>query len=91
VGDKNTLVLHGNSERILTNRQFRELADVPPEVEWFANLENPNTRRAYQIDLRGFPTWSLNSLPSECTQALAIRVQNPLLHLLSCTFVVRQQ
>lgn len=30
------------------------MADVPPEVEWFANIENPNTRRAYQGDVRDF-------------------------------------
>ena len=43
----------GNS-RILTAAEFQHLADVPPEVEWFANLTNPNTRRAYQNDVKGF-------------------------------------
>ena len=43
-----------NGERILTSAEFTSLADVPPEVEWFANIENPNTRRAYQNDLRHF-------------------------------------
>ena len=32
----------------LTPVQFQGLADVPPEIEWFANLTNANTRRAYQ-------------------------------------------
>ncbi len=36
------------SERMLTSAEFHRLADVPPEVEWFANLSNPSTRRVYQ-------------------------------------------
>jgi integrase/recombinase XerD len=32
----------------LTATQFQGLAEIPPELEWFANLTNPNTRRAYQ-------------------------------------------
>jgi site-specific recombinase XerD len=27
---------------------------VPPEIEWFANLTNANTRRAYRQDLADF-------------------------------------
>ena len=27
--------------RLLTADEFHRLADVPPEVEWFANLSNP--------------------------------------------------
>ena len=34
--------------RLLTAAQFQGLADVPPEIEWFANLGNPQTRRAYE-------------------------------------------
>ncbi|WP_354341186.1 site-specific integrase [Pseudomonas sp. PvP046] len=33
---------------------FRRLAQVPAAVEWFANLDNPRTRRAYQNDLEDF-------------------------------------
>jgi integrase/recombinase XerD len=40
--------------RALTAAEFRNLADVPPEVEWFANIQNPRTRRAYQFDLKDF-------------------------------------
>ena len=43
-----------NGERILTSAEFNALADVPPEVEWFANVANSNTRRAYRIDMREF-------------------------------------
>jgi site-specific recombinase XerD len=39
---------------LLTRQEFQQLADVPAELEWFANIDNPRTRRAYQIDLRDF-------------------------------------
>ena len=31
-----------------------QLADVLPAVSWFANLDNPRTRRAYEENLREF-------------------------------------
>ena len=34
--------------------EFERLESVPPEMEWYANLRNPNTRRAYQNDVREF-------------------------------------
>src|SRR3984885_10162325 len=40
--------------RLLTAAEFHRLADVPPEVEWFANLSNPSTRRAYENAIRDF-------------------------------------
>ena len=42
------------SQRLLTQAEFHELAEVPAEVEWFANIDNPQTRRAYQNDLCEF-------------------------------------
>jgi hypothetical protein len=38
----------------LTHRQFEQLADVPPEEEWLANITNLKTRRAYKEDVREF-------------------------------------
>ncbi len=38
----------------LTRAQFEQLADVPPEEEWLANITNAKTRRAYQGDVREF-------------------------------------
>ena len=32
----------------LTRVQFEQLAEVPPEEEWLANITSPKTRRAYQ-------------------------------------------
>ena len=36
------------AERLLTAAEFHRLAEVPPEFEWFANLTNPSTKRAYE-------------------------------------------
>jgi site-specific recombinase XerD len=41
-------------DRPLTAAEFHQLAAVPAEAEWFANLDNPRTRRAYRIDLQDF-------------------------------------
>ena len=38
----------------LTRDEFHQLADVPPAVEWFANIDNANTQRAYENDVRSF-------------------------------------
>ena len=40
--------------RLLSREDFHRLAAVPPAVEWFANIDNPNTRRAYENDVRSF-------------------------------------
>ena len=65
MSDENTLVLRRNDERLLTNADFNRMADVPPEVEWFGNIENPNTRRAYQNDLRHFMRFTGIVSPAE--------------------------
>lgn len=40
--------------RLLTADLFQRLADVPLEIEWFANLNNAATRRAYENALQDF-------------------------------------
>ncbi len=42
------------SSGTLSVEEFYGLSDVPPETEWFANIDNPNTRRAYRNDIRDF-------------------------------------
>ena len=54
---KKTLITaegRGTGNRILTAEAFQALADVPPELEWFANLRSARTRREYADDLRDF-------------------------------------
>lgn len=42
------------SPRMLTAAEFQDLAAVPAAAVWFANLDNPNTRRAYRNDVEDF-------------------------------------
>jgi site-specific recombinase XerD len=49
-----TLAVPRTAAQTLTPRQFAGLADVPPELEWFANLPNAHTRRAYRQDIDDF-------------------------------------
>ncbi len=43
---------------VLTAEQFQQLAEVPSAATWFANIANPQTRRAYQSDLTEFMTFT---------------------------------
>lgn len=40
--------------RNLTAAEFQHLAEVPAELEWFANIRNEKTRRAYRNDVGEF-------------------------------------
>ena len=55
----------GSSERFLTRSEFQGLAQVPAEAEWFANLDNPRTRRAYKIDLEEFMAFASILTPED--------------------------
>ncbi len=46
------------SPATLTTHQFQDLAAIPPELEWFANLTNANTRRAYRQDIKDFMAYA---------------------------------
>jgi integrase/recombinase XerD len=45
--------------------EFHRLADVPPEIEWFANISNPHTRRAYENAVRDFMQFAGIGRPEE--------------------------
>jgi site-specific recombinase XerD len=51
--------------RVLTAAAYQGLADVPPEMEWFANLGNGATRRAYQTALSDFMRFANIERPEE--------------------------
>ncbi|MFZ2107312.1 MAG: tyrosine-type recombinase/integrase [Roseiarcus sp.] len=53
------------SERLLTAAEFHRLADVPPEIEWFANLRNRSTRRAYENAIGDFMRFTGVARPDE--------------------------
>jgi integrase/recombinase XerD len=62
--DDTQLVVKG--ERALTSAQFQALAEVPPEIEWFANITNPRTRAAYEVDVKAFARFVGIRAPEEC-------------------------
>jgi len=43
-----------HEDRRLTAAEFQGLSEVPPELEWFANLTSEQTRRAYRNDVQTF-------------------------------------
>lgn len=45
--EKNGLAV-SSGNRMLTAAEFYQLAEVPPEVEWLANIENAKTAKAYR-------------------------------------------
>ena len=49
----------------LTRVQFGQLAEVPAELEWLANLTNAKTRRAYKIDVGEFSAFASLRAPVE--------------------------
>jgi site-specific recombinase XerD len=51
--------------RNLTAAEFQGLAEVPPELEWFANITNEQTRRAYKNDVTEFSTFAGIQAPEE--------------------------
>ena len=51
--------------RRLTASRFQGLADVPPELEWFANIDNKSTRRAYENALQDFMGYTGIKEPGE--------------------------
>jgi site-specific recombinase XerD len=52
-------------QRALHEAHFRALAAVPAELEWFANLDNPQTRRAYRADIREFQAFTGITAPAQ--------------------------
>jgi site-specific recombinase XerD len=51
--------------RLLDAAAYRRLADVPPELEWFANISNPNSRRAYEKAVGDFIRFAGVKRPEE--------------------------
>jgi hypothetical protein len=45
-------------DEAFTPAEFNALSDVPPELEWLANITNLKTRRAYKIDVGEFSAFT---------------------------------
>src|ERR1700687_4398683 len=57
--------LNAPARRALTRAQFGDLADMPTELEWLANITNPKTRRAYKNDVAEFSAFTGLRQPAE--------------------------
>lgn len=71
------------TSRLLSTEDFYRLADVPPAVEWFANITNHCTRRAYEIAIRDFMQFTGIQKPEEfrgITRAHVIAWRDDLIH-----------
>ena len=53
------------SSRLLSAAEFHRLADVPLVIEWFANIDNPQTRRACRNALEDFMRFTDIERPDE--------------------------
>ena len=62
---KNPVQILPTQNRLLTAEDFLRLSDVPPEVEWFANLTNRCTRRAYENAIKDFMLFTGIEKPEE--------------------------
>jgi len=51
--------------RLLTAAEFQRLAEVPPEAEWFGNIRNPATKRAYENAIKDFMRFAGIKRPEE--------------------------
>jgi site-specific recombinase XerD len=54
-----------NKPRLLTAAEFQRLGDVPPEAEWFKNIRNPSTKRAYEHAIKDFVRFTGIRRPEE--------------------------
>lgn len=69
--EQNSVSVEG---RFLTRAEFHRLCDVPPEAEWFANLDNENTRRAYRDDVGDFIRFAAIERPDDLRQVTRAHV-----------------
>ena len=63
--ERHELAVTPAGERMLTAEQFQQLSDVPAAPVWLGNINNPNTRRAYQADLEAFVSFCGIEAPEE--------------------------
>ncbi len=80
---KKTKALAPRRKSMLTAREFHQLAVVPPEVEWLANITNERTRRAYKKHVGEFAAFLQLKNPESfrlVTRAHVIRWRRELEH-----------
>ncbi|HBV21375.1 MAG TPA: integrase [Nitrosomonas sp.] len=70
-----------SATRILDLAEFQQLSEIPVELEWYANLDNENTKRTYKNALRDFMQFTGICNPEEfrvVTRAHIIAFRNEL-------------
>jgi len=72
--DSTDLTAAKTTGRLLTAEQLQQLTDVPAALVWLGNIENPNTRRAYQGDLEAFVSFCGIEQPDELRQVTRAHV-----------------
>ncbi len=80
--------------RLLTSAAFQRLADVPPEIEWFANLGNASTRLTYEHALQDFMRFTGIARPEEfrtITRAHVIAWRDDLLQRVLSGMTIRHR
>lgn len=60
--------------RTLTTLDFHQLAEVPPAIAWFANIDNLQTRRAYQNDVQEFMVFTGLENPEQFRDVARVHV-----------------
>lgn len=66
--NKNLPANPNSSTRILDLAEFQQLSELPFELEWYANLDNDNTRRTYKNALQDFMQFTGIRKPDEFRQ-----------------------
>ena len=82
-GKSTSKALTPRRKSMLTAREFHQLAVVPPEVEWLANITNERTRRAYKKHVGEFAAFLQLEKPESfrlVTRAHVIRWRRELEH-----------
>ncbi|MBV9488273.1 MAG: site-specific integrase [Verrucomicrobia bacterium] len=67
-GDSRAIAWGAGEGKCLSRAEFQGLGEMPPELEWFANLDNPRTRRAYRNDVKEFTAFAGVERPEEMRQ-----------------------
>ena len=62
---KKSSTLTVKNSQALTPAEFYQLQDVPPVIEWFANIDNKNTRASYERVVREFMEFTGIKNPDE--------------------------
>src|SRR3954468_21345564 len=64
-GESLAIASDNGAGKRLSRAEFQGLGEMPPELEWFANLDNPRTRRAYRLDVKEFTAFAGVEQPEE--------------------------